>query len=176
MIYKLRILLDTEEDVFRDIEMPSESTFEDFHYILLQSFGWQPNEMASFYESNDNWDKGVEIPLMDVQEEFGPDKLSVMGDVKLEEKLNQQGQKMLYVFDFLLMWCFYVEVIEIKEPTPGEEYPLLVMQVGDSPHQMDKEPVDFAGNENEDDDDDGYDDSPNYEDYSDMDFDQYSPN
>ena len=32
MIYRLRIILDSEEDVIRDIEIKSDSSFEDLHF------------------------------------------------------------------------------------------------------------------------------------------------
>ncbi|MCB0481208.1 MAG: hypothetical protein KDC83_07230 [Flavobacteriales bacterium] len=176
MIYKLRVLLDTEKDVFRDIEVQGESNFEDLHFVILQAFGWQPHEMASFYETNDNWDKGEEIPLMDIQEEFGPKKMPTMSDIKIEEKLERKGEKMLYVFDFYLMWCFYLEVIDIQPEQKGIEYPQLVLEVGEAPHQMDKEPVDFSGDDSDEDGGDSYEDGYNPEDYSDLDFDEYSPN
>ena len=40
MIYKIRAIVDAEEDVFRDIALHSESTLEDLHNALNQSFGF----------------------------------------------------------------------------------------------------------------------------------------
>ena len=49
---------------------------------------------------------------------------------------------MVYVYDFLRMWCFYVEVMGVEE---GEapEYPLLAEEFGTAPDQFSKE-VDFG--------------------------------
>ena len=38
MIYKIRIILDAEEDIFRDVELESNNTLEEFHNITLSSF------------------------------------------------------------------------------------------------------------------------------------------
>ncbi|NJW55911.1 plasmid pRiA4b ORF-3 family protein, partial [Salinimicrobium oceani] len=53
MLYRFRIILDAEEDVFRDIEIMADNTLEDLHNTILQSFGFDGTEMASFYISDD---------------------------------------------------------------------------------------------------------------------------
>ncbi len=147
MIYRIRVLLDTDEDVFRDIEIDGASTFEQFHQEIIRAFGWQAEEMASFYESNEDWDKGEEIPLMDIQEEFGPKKMATMSEAKLEDHLHEVGDKMLYVFDFFLMWCFYLDVGSIHTPVSSQTYPWVAVSYGNAPDQHDKDPVDFGGDE-----------------------------
>ncbi len=167
MIIKFRILLDTEKNVFRDIEIEDTQTFEALHYSILDAFEWEADEMASFYASNSDWEKGDEIPLMDIQEEFGPKSLKVMSQIELKEKIVNEGDKFIYVFDFMLMWCFYVDVLEIKESEAEAEYPQLTMIYGDVPNRHEKSPVDFSGatnsSENDEDDDEG-DDDFNFED------------
>jgi len=155
MVIRIRALLDTEEDIFRDIEIQDSSTFEEFHYAILDSFEWEASQMASFYESNDDWDKGDEIPLMDVAEEFGPEKRKTMGEVKISEVVKKPGQKLLYVFDFMLMWCFYIDVVSIIDEQENTAYPQLLLAVGDAPLQDKKEEeIDFSEKKSEYDDDD----------------------
>lgn len=149
MIIKFRILLDTEKNVFRDIEIEDTETFEALHYSILDAFEWDADEMASFYASNEDWEKGEEIPLMDIQEEFGPKSLKVMSQITLAEQIKTVGQKYIYVFDFMLMWCFYVDVLEIKKPDADTEYPQLTMTYGDVPSRTEKAPVDFSGQKDE---------------------------
>ena len=55
MIYKIRIILDAEEDIFRDLEIEAHNSLEDFHNAITQAFGFLGNEMASFYTCNDEW-------------------------------------------------------------------------------------------------------------------------
>ena len=71
MIYRFRIILDndTDEDIFRDLEIRETDTLEDLHNIITQSFGFDGTEMASFYISNDTWDQGEEISLFDLSED-----------------------------------------------------------------------------------------------------------
>ena len=51
MIYRFRIIFDTEEDVFRDIEINESSSLEELHNSIIKSFGFLGNEMASFYKN-----------------------------------------------------------------------------------------------------------------------------
>ena len=69
MIYRFRIVLDAEEDVFRDLELESSSTFEDLHNVIIQSFGLSGHEMATFYVTDDEWNQGEAIALTDMFEE-----------------------------------------------------------------------------------------------------------
>ncbi len=162
MIIKFRILLDTEENVFRDIEIEDAQTFEALHYSILDAFEWEADEMASFYKSDAEWEKGEEIPLMDIQEEFGPKRMKVMNEIKLSDKIESVGDKFIYVFDFMLMWCFYVDVVEIKKEDNEGVYPQLTLSYGDVPNRYDKAPVDFS--EPEEDSEKGDDDDFNFDD------------
>jgi hypothetical protein len=133
-VFKLRVIIDTEEDVFRDIELTAQSTFHQLHETILQSFQFEKGEMASFYLSNDEWEKGLEIPLMDMGE-----GVVSMENALLSEMLQSAGNKVLYVYDFLRMWIFYIEVIEVLESDANQVYPLVSLTFGEAPSQDSKE-------------------------------------
>lgn len=48
-IFKFRVIIDTEEDVFRDIEIATDADFKSLHKNILKAFEWKEGEMASFY-------------------------------------------------------------------------------------------------------------------------------
>lgn len=141
-IFKFRVIIDTEEDVFRDIEIETDSTFEEFHRSVLDAFDFEEGEMASFYMSNENWEKGLEIPLMAMEQSTA---LS-MKSTKLSDMLSKPSDKVLYVYDFMRMWIFYVELVEIKKDTPSTIYPRVSLVYGDAPSQDSKE-MDLFGEE-----------------------------
>ncbi|MEP3969506.1 MAG: hypothetical protein ABJM08_10870, partial [Nonlabens sp.] len=60
MIYRIRVLLDANDDCFRDIEIDANSTLEEFHNVIVQSFQLEGDEMASFYASDEEWNQGEE--------------------------------------------------------------------------------------------------------------------
>ncbi len=143
--FRLRVLVDTTEetDVFRDIEISGNASFQQFHEAIQEAFGFDNSEMASFYMSNEDWDKGDEIPLMDISQ--GEQKVQTMAEVQLHEKIESDDQRILYVFDFLLMWCFYIEVVKIEETEEIKEQPEVVLSYGEAPDQYSKEPKDLFG-------------------------------
>jgi len=137
-VYKFRVLLDTEGEIFRDIEIRPENTFEQFHHAILKAFDFEGKEIASFYMSNDDWDKGQELPLMDMNFGDGEESHSMAG-VKIGELMRKNGQKMIYVYDFLRMWVFFVEMVGISEANPAMTYPNIALAFGDAPEESSKE-------------------------------------
>ena len=117
MAYKIRIILDVEEDVFRDIVVNESTNLEDLHFFIAKSFGFNGQEMASFYKSNNEWEQGDEIPLFDMSE----DDIDIsMSNCLLNSVLKKTGDKLIYVYDFFSMWTFFVELIDPKAKSSGE--------------------------------------------------------
>ncbi len=165
MIYRFRAILDAHEDVFRDIEIEASASLEDFHNVITQAFGFGGQEMASFYISNDLWEQGEEIALFDMSEV--PGSVRVMNETFLEDVVHEEQTKLIYVYDFLNMWTFLVELAEIAEREEGRSYPNLMFAHGQIPEEApDKE---FVADPMDEDDDD-YDLDP--EDYDSLDFDE----
>lgn len=167
MIYRFRIILDTDDDVFRDIEIEASNTLEDFHNAITQSFGFDGQEMASFYTTNDLWEEGEEISLFDVSDE--PDGVRIMGETYLEDIVDEEKTRLLYVYDFLNMWTFMVELADIAEAEAGTIYPNLMYSHGQIPEEAPEK--EFISEEIEDDDfEEEFDLDP--EDYDNLDFDE----
>lgn len=168
MIYRFRVILDndTDEDIFRDIEIRKSDTLEDLHNTITQSFGFDGTEMASFYLSDDQWTQGEEISLFDMSE--GMNMVRLMNNVKLEEVADEDNTKLIYVYDFFSMWTFFVELGEIVEEAQGTDYPNLMYVHGqipsDAPEKM-FEAEDF-------DSDEFSSEEMDVDDYSDLDFDE----
>ncbi|WP_081211470.1 IS1096 element passenger TnpR family protein [Salegentibacter sediminis] len=128
MVYRFRVILDAEEDVFRDIEILQESTLEDLHNTIIQSFGFDGTEMASFYLSDEDWNQGEEISQFDMGGE-----VRLMNETSLESILDEKNRKIIYVYDFLNMWTFLIELGEIAEIEEGRDYPNLMFVHGQLP-------------------------------------------
>lgn len=166
MIYRFRIILDTEEDVFRDLEIEQNATLEDFNNAITQSFGFDGLEMASFYLSNDTWEQGEEISQFDMSE--GLDSIRSMSETLVEDVVSKSSTKLLYVYDFLNMWRFIIELAEIAEPEDGVLYPNLMYVQGQVPDQAPE--VSFEAEKDEFDDD--HEEDINIDDLDDYDFNQ----
>ena len=131
MIYRFRVILDAEEDVFRDIEIKAEATAEDFHNAITQAFGFEGSEMASFYVSDEKWTQGEEIALFDMSE--GKSSIRVMCETALDDLVHEKQTKLIYVYDFFNMWTFLIELAEIADPEEGMIYPNLMFAHGELP-------------------------------------------
>ena len=127
MIYRLRIILDAKIDVIRDIEIKSINTFEDLHFAIVNAFSFEGNEMASFYLSNSKWIQGEEITF----ESFGHEK--VMKEHVLNTIINNDQKNFIYVYDFLKLWTFFIEVVETNDENSYSHYPQTIFSIGDTP-------------------------------------------
>jgi len=131
MIYKFRAILDAEDDVFRDIAIQEEDTLEDLHNTIVNAFGFDGMEVASFYTCDDQWNQEEEIPMFDTGDVAGEQK--IMSDYALNQLLSEDQTKIIYVYDFINMWTFLVELAAVEEAETGTTYPSLLFSHGELP-------------------------------------------
>jgi hypothetical protein len=168
MVYRFRVILDndTEDDIFRDIEIRKSDTLEDLHNTITQSFGFDGTEMASFYVSDEEWNQGEEISLFDMSE--GMNSVRLMNETILEDIVDEDKTKLIYVYDFFSMWTFFVELGEIVEEAPGTDYPNLMFVHGQIPTEAPEKKFEGEAFEQLKEYDDDYD----VDDYDNLDFDE----
>lgn len=168
MIYRFRIVLDVQDDVFRDIEIEANDTLEDLHNAIVQAFGFDGTEMASFYMTDEEWNQGEEIVLFDMSEGHKP--VRMMDETAIDSLLSKRDNKLIYVYDFFSMWTFYVELADISEGKEGTDYPNLMYVHGQLP---DSPPEKKFEAEKLDDFDDEFNDDMDFESLDDLeDFDE----
>ncbi|WP_445957889.1 IS1096 element passenger TnpR family protein [Yeosuana sp.] len=167
MIYRFRIILDndTDDDVFRDLEIQETDSLEDLHNLITQSFGFDGTEMASFYVSDDAWNQGQEISLFDLSEDASA---QLMNETTINSIVYEMQTKLIYVYDFFNLWTFYVELAEIVEETNGTGYPNLIFSKGQIPDVAPEKIFEADAL----DDFDEFDDGIDVDDYEGLDFDE----
>lgn len=131
-IYRFRVSFEDYEDVYRDIDMPSKSTFIDLHNELHKSTGYNAEISSSFYVSNDQWKKGTEIAHLPTQRKKDTAVL-LMADVRLSKFIDDPHQKFYYIYNFDRPYDFHVELIRILKEEDGKVYPSLFKSVGLAP-------------------------------------------
>ena len=120
----IRIVADTQEDIFADLRIHKENNFLTIHDFLVENFHLDKLEMSSFFYSNDDWDKGEEITLMNMN--IGDDKtVKFMESITINEVFQENKFKFLYVNDFLNMNIFYVEILKDSDLENDETLKLL---------------------------------------------------
>ena len=107
----VRVILNTEDDIFRDVALSTSSTLEVAHRAFAASFDLTEGQMASFYRTDAEWNQGDEIPLMSMDPAAGPS----MADLTVGDVLGAPGQRLLFVYDFLEMWSFLVEFVRHED-------------------------------------------------------------
>ncbi len=132
MIYKLRVILDTEQDVIREIAIHQDNSLEDLHNAITNAFGFDGSEMASFFTTDEQWNQGEEIPLFDMSE--NGDALT-MQHILLSEIVDRDKSKLIYVYDFFSMWSFFVELVDILDGYNESDLPLLLLSLGNVPEK-----------------------------------------
>ena len=136
-VFHIRILLDSSEDIFRDIEIEESANFFELHESLIEAFGFSGLEMASFYKSNEDWEEGEEICLFDLGEE--PGEVLIMSETFVEDVVSKEETKLIYIYDFLSMWTFMVELADIVERQSSTDYPNLLFAQGQLDFDMESE-------------------------------------
>jgi len=129
--FKLRIVADTEDDIFIDVSINSNNTFLQLHNTIIKGFKLGGGEMASFYKSNENWDKGNEITLMDMSFDDDDNNESMcMENTQLDHVFSKDESKSLYLYDFLNMNIFYIDLIEISKKNQSSD-PIILNTFGE---------------------------------------------
>jgi hypothetical protein len=136
MVFKFRLISDEEKNFIRDVELLSDQTFYDFHLALTRNLNYDNSQIASFFISNDKWEKLSEITLFDMAQGALDKKLHVMDKTRLDEFIKDLKQRLLYVFDFFNERLLFVELIDIVEKNKEINYPHISLSKGNPPQQL----------------------------------------
>jgi hypothetical protein len=131
-VYRFRVTFDDHEDVYREIEIKSNQTFEDLHRAIQAAINFDNQKDASFYVSDDHWRKGQQISLDEQEgtEERPKASEKRMKVSKLASFIEDPHQKFVYVYDPAAQWTLLVELMKIIGEDPKESYPRCSKSVG----------------------------------------------
>jgi hypothetical protein len=134
-ILKFRVYLEEDDSVYRDIAIQHKQSFFNFHEAILKAFEFDSKHQATFYRSNDNWQRGREISLEQYDKPYKAAPL-LMKDTTIGSEIKDPNQKFVYVYDFNKNWSFLIELINVtKEENPKYTYPATVRKEGIPPSQ-----------------------------------------
>lgn len=134
-ILKFRAYWEDDESTYRDIAIRHTQTFLDLHLAILKSYEFDSKHKATFYRSNDNWQRGREISLEKYDKAYRVDPL-IMSEVTIGSEVKDPNQKFIYEYDFNKNWHFMIELINVdKEENAKLSYPTCVRVEGLAPSQ-----------------------------------------
>ena len=139
MKYNIRVILESKEDVIRNIEINSDCLLSELHYYLIECFDLNKNELASFYTTNDELEIIDEIPLISFEE-----KSSNMDNTNLELILSEDNINLIYVYDYMKMWRFLIQLKSIEE---NFDFKKCTNKIGEMP--KDAPEINFSEDQNE---------------------------
>ena len=133
MVYKFKLVSDEVSNFSREYEIDSNASFLQLRNMILDSVDYSKEDMDSFFLCDDSWDRQEEITLADMVSASDED-IWLMEDTPLNELIEEEGQKLVFVFDYLTDRCFYMEM---KEFLPGRSLadPLCTLKQGKAPQQ-----------------------------------------
>lgn len=133
MVYRFKIVSDEVDNFRREIEIDSDANFLELRNAILDSVGYTKDEMNSFFLCDDGWQKCEEITLEDMGSSSDED-IWIMEDTHINELVEEEGQRLIFVFDYLTERSFFME---LKSIITGKTLmdPLCTRKEGKAPAQ-----------------------------------------
>lgn len=141
MVYRFKLVSDEVNNFMREIECDSENTFLELRNCILESVDYSKDELDSFFMCNDDWEMEEEITLEDMGNTSSDRDTWLMENTPISELVEDEGQKLVFQFDYMTERGFFME---LKEIIPGRNLvePICTMKRGKAPKQF-KEMDDF---------------------------------
>ncbi len=134
-VLKFRAYYEEDDSIYRDIVIKHTQTFQDLHNAILKAFEFDNKHQATFYRSNDNWQRGREISLQKYDKPYKVEPL-LMSETTIGSEIKDPNQKFIYTYDFVKGWTFLIELINVsKEENPKTTYPSTARAEGIGPAQ-----------------------------------------
>ncbi len=136
-ILKFRVYWEEEDAIYRDVLVKHTQLFSDFHQIILKAFEFDQKHEATFFRSNDKWQRGREISKEVYQKEY-PVAPLLMEETTIASEIMDTNQHFIYLYDFNKSWTFLVELIQVIKNADADmtiEYPSIARVEGVGPMQ-----------------------------------------
>jgi len=134
-VLRFRVYWEEDDATYRDIVIRHTQNFKEFHEAILKAYEFDNKHKATFYRSNDHWQRGREITLEKYEKDYKVDPL-LMEDTTVGSEIREPNQKFVYMYDFNKGWTFLVELINVsKDESSKISYPSAVRSEGIAPSQ-----------------------------------------
>jgi len=134
-ILKFRVYFEEDDSVYRDVAVRHTQHFLQLHQVILKAYEFDSKHQATFYRSNDHWQRGREISLEKYDKPYKAEPL-LMDATTVGSEIRDPNQKFIYVYDFVKNWSFLVELINVSKEDSGKlDYPVVVKTEGIAPSQ-----------------------------------------
>lgn len=134
-VLRFRVFWEEDDQIYRDVEIRASQNFLDLHKVILLAFEFDGKHSASFFESNDRWQRARELNSDVLVNKKDAPALS-MSRTPVSALVAKPDQKFVYVYDPTKKWTFLVELINIsKDEEAKRTYPFVLRKEGIGPTQ-----------------------------------------
>lgn len=133
-VLKFRVYWEDDESVYRDVAILHAQTFFELHENILKCFDFDNKHQATFFRSNDKWQRGRQIVPEKYDMVYKAEPL-IMAETTIGSEIKDPNQKFIYLYDFHKNWTFHLEVINVNKEEEYRDYPFCVRTEGIGPSQ-----------------------------------------
>ena len=126
-VLKFRVYCEEDDVIYRDVLVKHSQNFADLHQIILRAFEFDQKHDATFFRSNDTWQRGREISKEVYDKAYKVPPL-LMEDTAIGSEIIDTNQHFVYLYDFVKSWSFLIELIQVIKNADADmslEYPLV---------------------------------------------------
>lgn len=134
-LLRFRVFWEEDEQVYRDIEIKPGQSFLELHKAILTAYEFDGKHTASFWESNERWERGRELNSEVLVNKKDAPALS-MSRTPVSALTSTPDHKFVYEYDPAKKWTFLVELIGVRpDEDTRQTYPLVFRKEGVGPAQ-----------------------------------------
>lgn len=119
MQFHFRMVDPLVNDFLREYQMSSGVTFYDFYRFLSADLLLQSEFLMSFFTANEDWEKQMELTLLDMGDSSTELPTVAMNTVRLGDVLTQVGDRLIFCYDIFLNRNLYLQLVDIEEGEVG---------------------------------------------------------
>ncbi|MPR13106.1 IS1096 element passenger TnpR family protein [Microvirga tunisiensis] len=132
----VRVVLQGEPTIYREIEVESRKTLSDLAEAIVHSFGFEFDHAFGFYSKLTGQDVMRSQPRYELFADMGEaTEAKSVEKSRIADAFPDVGHKMLFMFDYGDDWRFVVEVIGLGQKVAKTRYPKVLKKVGKAPEQ-----------------------------------------
>jgi hypothetical protein len=136
-VLKFRVYWEEDDAIYRDVLVKHSQNFAELHQIILRAFEFDQKHDATFFRSNDTWQRGREISKEVYEKEYKAPPL-LMEDTAIGTEIIDTNQHFIYLYDFVKSWSFLIELIQVIKNADADmslDYPMVSRIEGVGPMQ-----------------------------------------
>lgn len=134
-VYRFRVFIEDDHEVFRDIDVQGKHRFADLHRTIINAFNFQKHQPAEYIASDQSWYEGDTVVELDGNLEGDHQKIAA--------HINEPHQRFLCITQSFNELGLALELQRILKEEDGVTYPTCVRSQGEPPYytQPPPEPI-----------------------------------